>query len=92
MSIIVLNPASGPPPPEALGRKLETLRGAKVGFFSNNKPNAAVLLERTAAMLRERFAIEPHFFTKDIPSLEADENLLRRCGDACDAVVLAAYD
>ena len=92
MSIIVLNPVSGPPPPEALGRKLETLRGARVGFFSNNKPNASVLLERTAALLRERFAIEPHFFTKEIPSLEADEDLLRRCGDACDAVVLAAYD
>jgi len=92
MSIIVLNPVSGPPPPEALGTKLETLRAAKVGFFSNHKPNADVLLERTAAALRERFAIEPHVFTKDVPSLEADEDLLRRCGDACDAVVLAAYD
>lgn len=92
MSITVLNPISAPPPPEALGRKLATLRGARVAFFSNNKPNADILLERTAAALVERFAVAPVFFTKEIPSLEADPDLLRKCGDACDAVVLAAYD
>ena len=90
--MVVLNPISSPPPPEALGRRLESLRGAKVGFFSNNKPNAGVLLERTAVALRERFGIEALFFTKEVPSLEAGEDLLRKCGDACDAVVLAAYD
>jgi hypothetical protein len=90
--IVVLNPTAGPPPPEALGRRLDTLRDKRVGFFSNNKPNADVLLERTAEGLRARFGIEALFFTKEVPSLEADDDLLRECGDACDAVVLAAYD
>jgi hypothetical protein len=90
--IIALNPTSSPPPPEALGRRLDSLRGATVGFFSNNKPNARVLLERTAAALQARFEITPRFFTKDVPSLEANEALLRQCGEGCQAVVLAALD
>jgi hypothetical protein len=90
--IIALNPISSPPPPEALGRRLDSLRGATVGFFSNNKPNARILLERTAAALQARFGIAPRFFTKEVPSLEADEDLLHRCGEACQAVVLAAFD
>lgn len=89
---IALNPTSPPPPPEALGRRLPDLRGARVGFLSNNKPNADVLLARTAAALRERFGIDATFFTKEVPSLEADEALLARCTATCDAVVLAALD
>ncbi len=90
--IIALNPTSSPPPPEALGQRLDSLQGATVGFFSNNKPNADVLLQRTAAALQARFGITPLFFTKEVPSLEAGEDLLARCGDACQAVVLAAFD
>jgi len=89
---VALNPTSPPPPPEALGRRLDTLRGARVGFFSNNKPNADALLERTARALQDRFGIEPRFFTKEVPSLEAGEALLATCSEACDAIVLAAYD
>jgi len=90
--IVALNPTSPPPPPEALGHRLGSLRGVRVGFLSNNKPNADVLLQRTAAALKDRFGIESVFFTKEIPSLEAGEALLDKCADACDAVVLAALD
>ncbi len=89
---VALNPSSPPPPSEAIGQRLETLRGARVGFFSNNKPNADVLLERMADQLQRRFGVEVAFFTKDVPSLEAGEEMLDRCSDACDAVVLAALD
>jgi len=90
--IVVMNPISSPPPPEAFGSALPTLAGATVGFFSNNKPGAAVLLGRIAAALEERFAIEAKFFTKEVPSLEAAPDLLRTCSQSCRAVVLAAYD
>ena len=90
--IIALNPTSSPPPPAQLGRRLDTLQGATVGFFSNNKPNAAALLERTAAALQARFGITPLHFAKSVPSLEAGEELIGRCAAACHAVVLAAFD
>jgi len=90
--IVAMNPTSSPPPPEAFGQRLESLRDATVGFFSNNKPNADVLLERTATALRARFGITPRFFTKNVPSLEAGSDLLRSCRETCHAVVLAAYD
>ena len=90
--VVALNPVGSPPPPEGLGKRLETLRGATVGFFSNNKPNADALLESTATALRDRFGITPLFFAKEVPSLEASPDLLRQCGEACHAVVLAAYD
>ena len=90
--IVALNPTSSPPPPEALGRRLDSLAGVAVGFFSNHKPGADVLLEKTAAALQQRFGIEPLFFTKEVPSLQAAPDLLRACGESCRAVVLAAYD
>ena len=39
---IILNPVSGPPPPEALGTRLEGLKGVRVGLFSNNKPSTPI--------------------------------------------------
>lgn len=90
--LVVMNPTSGPPPPEALGRRLDSLAGATVGFFSNNKPGADALLRETAAALQRCFGIESRFFTKDVPSLEAPPELLRACAEDCRAVVLAVYD
>jgi hypothetical protein len=56
--VIALNPISFPPPPlAALTTRLADLAGTTIGFLSNNKPNADVLLRRLAARLRERFGI-----------------------------------
>ena len=92
-STVVVNPTSGV---SVAGGSLRTvldgLAGRTVGFFSNNKPNAQVLLERMAAALQARLAITPRFFRKEVPSLEASAALLRQCGETCQAVVLAAFD
>lgn len=92
-AVIALNPISFPPPPVAAHTtRLATLGGTTVGFLSNNKPNADVLLQRIAVRLRERFGIVAKAYNKGIPSLEAPAELLGEVGRDCQAVVLAVYD
>lgn len=90
---IVLNPISMPPPPaDNLGARLSDLAGATVGFFSNNKPNADIVLRRVAEVLAERFGIVAKHYNKGVPSIEAPVEMLDEAGEDCQAVVLAAFD
>lgn len=90
---LVINPTSGAP---AVGRSLRAvldgLTGRTVGFFSNNKPNAAAVLERLAALLRERCGVITRPYAKHIPSLAAETDLLDEIARDCDAVVVAGFD
>jgi len=53
---VIVNPTSGSPVPEGGVRVvLDGLSGKRVGFFSNNKPNAGVVLERIEELLHRRF-------------------------------------
>ncbi len=55
---VVVNPTSGSPVPEGGVRVvLDDLAGKRVGFFTNNKPNAEKVLERIEELLRRRFGI-----------------------------------
>jgi hypothetical protein len=90
---IVLNPISFPPPPVAIeNTHLMDLAGKSIGFLSNNKPNADVLLKRLAERLHDRFGIVAEHYNKGIPSLEAPRELLDQVCKNCQGVVLAVCD
>ncbi len=91
--IVVVNPTSGSPAPESSLRVVVgDLSGKVVGFFSNHKPNAGVLLERIEELLGERFGIVARRYGKPIPSLAAEAPLLDEIARECHAVVVAGFD
>jgi len=92
-TVIALNPVSRAPGLGGeRGRGLSGLAGKTVGFLSNNKPNAGVVLGRVAARLDERFGIAARHYNKGIPSLCAAEELIEEIVRGCQAVVLAIND
>jgi hypothetical protein len=92
-AILIVNPTSGAAATVGSLRKvLADLNGRTIGFFSNNKPNAAAVLERLEEQLRERFGIAGRRYTKSVPSLAADGPLLDGIASECDAVVIAGFD
>lgn len=92
-SIVVVNPTSGSPVPAAgLRVALGSLSGASVGFFSNGKPNADVVLLRVEELLCQRFGIAPRRYCKPAPSLGAEPALLDEIRRDCQAVVVAGFD
>ena len=90
---VVVNPTSGAGATGGLARAVvDGLAGRTVGFFSNNKPNAAALLERVEALLAERFGSTGRRYAKSVPSLGAEADLLDAMARECDAVVIAGFD
>ena len=90
---VIVNPTSGSPPPDTSMRVLvDGLAGKRVGFFSNNKPNADVVLDRLEDELGRRFGIVARRYRKAVPSLGADAALLDEIRRDCDAVVIAGFD
>lgn len=90
---LVVNPTSGAAATVgSLRTVLDGLAGHTVGFFSNNKPNAAALLERLETLLQERFGVVARRYTKQVPSLGAEITLLDEIARDCDAVVIAGFD
>lgn len=92
-AILVVNPTSGAPAAgQSLRAVLDGLAGRTVAFFSNNKPNAAALLERLAELLSERCGVIARRYAKQVPSLAAETDLLDEIARDCDAVVIAGFD
>lgn len=90
---VIVNPTSGSPPLDTSMRVLlDGLAGKRVGFLSNNKPNAGVVLERLEEELYRRFGIVARRYLKPVPSLGADATLLDEIRRDCDAVVIAGFD
>ena len=89
----VVNPTSGAAATvRSLRAVVDGLAGRTVGFFSNNKPNAAAMLERLEALLGDRFGITGRRYAKQVPSLGAEMALLDEIARDCDAVVIAGFD
>ena len=92
-AIFVVNPTSGATAAvRSLRAVLGGLAGRRVGFFSNNKPNAAAILERLEVLLGERFGVTARRYAKQVPSLGAEMTLLDEIARDCDAVVIAGFD
>ncbi len=92
-ALLIVNPTSGVTAAAgSLRVVLDGLGGRTVGFFSNNKPNAAALLERLEERLRERTDIRVRRYAKAVPSLAADAGLLDEIARDCAAVVIAGFD
>jgi hypothetical protein len=92
-AVIALNPVSRAPGLVGdHGPGLSDLAGKAVGFLSNNKPNAGVVLGRVAACLAERFGVAARYYNKGVPSLCASEDLIEEIARDCQAVVLAISD
>ncbi|MCK6554895.1 hypothetical protein L6Q96_09995 [Candidatus Binatia bacterium] len=91
--LLVVNPTSGAPAAAtSLRGVVDGLAGRTVGFFSNNKPNAAAVLERIEELLTARFGIVGRRYVKFVPSLAADAGLLDEIARDCDAAVVAGFD
>lgn len=92
-AIVVLNPVSlAEPPLAASATWLDDLTGTTIGFLSNNKPNAGVLLARLAAELGRRSGVTARHYDKGVPSLEAPLDLRAEIRRECQGVVLAVDD
>lgn len=89
----VVNPTSGSPIPDTGMRIwIDDMVGKTVGFFSNNKPNADVVLARLEELLHQRFGIVARRYRKVVPSLSAEPSLLDEISRECQAVVVAGFD
>jgi len=92
-AVLIVNPTSGGAAAEpSLRVGLDGLAGRTVGLFSNNKPNAAAILERLEGLLRERCGVIARRYAKSVPSLAAETDLLDEIARDCDAVVIAGFD
>jgi hypothetical protein len=92
-ALFVVNPTSGAATAvRSLRAVLDGLAGHTVGFFSNNKPNAAAILERLEVLLGERFGVTGRRYAKQVPSLGAEMALVDEIARDCDAVVIAGFD
>lgn len=78
---------------KALSKRPTDLAGAVVGILDNSKPNARVLLERVAAILRERHgAGEIHTWRKPTSSAGATAAVLDEIAARCRVALTASAD
>jgi len=89
MVVTILDP-TGVPSAKAsvLATRPKSLDGLRVGYLHNSKPGGEILLQRTAELLSERFAVkETVWRQKMLPTIPAP--FLRELAAECDVVVAA---
>ena len=90
--IVVLDPSAEPRATRrALAARSGALAGKRIGFLSNRKANADLLLERVRALLRERWRGFESVWEEKAAPLAAPKEVLERLV-RCDAVVTAIAD
>jgi hypothetical protein len=76
-----------------LATRPDTLRGKRIGFIGNLKPNCDVLLHTTEDLLGERQGIAGTVYREKIScSIGAPVPMLDEIGETCDAAVVALGD
>ena len=92
-AIVIVNPTSGEVPHLKIRSvQLEDLRGQTVGFLSNSKMNADMILEGVAEAMIKSYDIKPRLYVKRVPSISAETDMLDEIARDCVAAVVAMLD
>jgi hypothetical protein len=78
--------------PAAAQAKADSRPLNTVAFFSNSKQHAAEIEAAMAAALRERYGVEPRFYSKPNASVGAAPELIVNIATDCDAAVVGSGD
>jgi hypothetical protein len=71
-------------------RRLENLRGQRIGLLDNNKPNADKFLDHIGSLLKKRYDGVELVSKRKMTRIEAD--CLKELADRCDVVINAFAD
>lgn len=93
-TIIVLDPTA---PPRQLRHDMAVrpsdIRGKRIGFLWNSKPNGDVLFERIEKLLREKYEISDAMYRrKPTSSAPATEQVLEELAGSVDIAVVGLGD
>ena len=93
-TITVMDPTA---PPRELSHSMalrpDDLRGRRVGFLWNSKPNGDALFSRLEELLREKYEITmTSYQRKPTASLPADDKVIEELAASADAVVVGLGD
>ncbi len=77
---------------EQLAKRVESIKGLKIGFLGNLKPNCDVLLHTTEGEMMKLGAASTLYREKESCSLGAAEPILDEIAANCQAAVVALGD
>ena len=93
-TIVVLDPTAKPRElRHELAPRLPDMRGRKIGFLWNSKPNGDILFARLEELLRQKYEITDSIFRrKPTASVSATMQDIDELAASCDAVVVGLGD
>jgi hypothetical protein len=75
-------------PPKPMAKRLDTLRGKKIGVLDIGFPNGNVFLDRVEEVLKGRYGVAEFVRrAKPSPARPADDEVRKELIEACDAIV-----
>jgi predicted GTPase len=74
-------------------RRLQDLKGKRVGLIDDSKPNGKELLEELADLLKSRYGVaNVMYHRKPSASKPADPKIVSQMGKECDYAIVAIGD
>ena len=75
-------------PPKPMAKRLDTLKGKKIGVLDIGFPNGNVFLDRVEEVLKGRYGVAEFVRrAKPSPARPADDEVRKELIEACDAIV-----